>query len=458
MVTQNSRWLREAGTPGLVRERKSGTYYLRRNFSLGEGRTRQVLRSLKTKDKAEALRRFALETGAVQREIEQERRDDQGNRKGKRATPEDVARHWRERLAADDTSAEAALDSYLDERLGEPVGVKYDEAGDLAPVYDPEREAEVRRINGLVSGRVVPVAFHLDDFLAAKSISVRYVSRFKRATTLLAEWLATRRETDNIRAVSEATASAFSVHLVSLKLAPKTIQSLLGALGVYWKWLKVQGAVTGNVWTAAERPKDNSDDKRPFTDEEVATLLAGPANRTLAHAMRIAALSGMRLNEIANLTVADCAEGLMRIRRAKTKAGKRSVPIHSALTAIMEERTKGKEPDAFLFDEMKAPPSRGENGRGDKTGERFTDYRRSLGVDETPEGAKQSLVDFHSFRRWFITAAEHAGQPPHVISAVVGHKVARSSMTLSVYSAGPSLEQRRAVVESVRLPTRGSTA
>lgn len=453
MVTQNGRWQREAGTPGLVRERKSGTYYLRRNFSLGDGRTRQVLRSLSTKDKAEALRRFAMESGAVQREIEQERRDDQGNRKGKRTTPEEVARHWRERLATPDPTAEAAFDSDLDARLGDPVGEAYDDDGDLGPVYQPEREAEVRRIAGLVSGDIVPVAFHLEDFLAAKNISIRYVSRFKRAAALLADWLKDRRETDNIRAVTEATASAFSAHLVSTKLAPKTIQSLLGALGVYWKWLKVQGAVRGNVWAAAERPRDDGEDKRPFTDAELTKLLTGPATRTLADVIRVAALSGMRLNEIAGLTVGDCEDGVMKIRRAKTKAGRRVVPIHPDLSELVASRSKDKAADAFLFDEMKAPPSRGPNGRGDKTGERFTAYRRSLGVDDTPDGARQSLVDFHSFRRWFATAAEQAGQPPHLISAVLGHKLARSSMTLKVYSGGPSLAQLQAVVDSVRPPT-----
>jgi len=453
MVTQAGRWLRDPTTPqGLVRERKSGTYYLRRNFSMGEGKAKQVLRSLQTKDKAEALRRFALETGEVQREIEQERRDADGQRKGVRSTPEAVARHWQEKLATQGAAAEVAYDAEIEARLGDPIGVTYDEHGEEEPVYAPEREAEVRRIAGLVSGTVVPVGFHLDTFLAAKSVSPRYVSRFKRAANLLAEWLTEREEADNVVAVTEKTAHAFGAYLASRKLAAKTVQTLLAVLGIYWKWLKVQGAVKANVWTAAERPRDESEDKRPFTDAEIKTLMDGPASRTLRDLMRIAALSGMRLNEIANLTVADCQNDVMRIRRAKTKAGRRSVPIHSDLAEMIKSRTANKAAEDFLFEEMKAPPSRGMNGRGDKTGERFTAYRRELGVDDRPEGQRQSLVDFHSFRRWFATTAEQAGQPPHIISAVLGHKLARSSMTLKVYSGGPAMEQMRAVVESVKLP------
>lgn len=61
-------------------------------------------------------------------------------------------------------------------------------------------------------------------------------------------------------------------------------------------------------------------------------------------------------------------------------------------------------------------------------------------------------MDFHSFRRWFVTAAERAGQPPHVISAVVGHEAGRGGMTLGTYSGGPSAVQLAGVVEAVRLP------
>ena len=80
----------------------------------------------------------------------------------------------------------------------------------------------------------------------------------------------------------------------------------------------------------------------------------------------------------------------------------------------------------------------------------FTYYRRSLGIDDRRTGRKRSLVNFHSFRRWFITKAEQAGIPESTIATVVGHK--RQGMTFGLYSAGPQLEQLRACVEAVKLP------
>ena len=63
---------------------------------------------------------------------------------------------------------------------------------------------------------------------------------------------------------------------------------------------------------------------------------------------------------------------------------------------------------------------------------------------------RRSLVNFHSFRRYFITKAEQADQMEHIIAVVVGHK--RTGMTLGRYSGGPLLEQARRCVEAVRLP------
>ena len=88
--------------------------------------------------------------------------------------------------------------------------------------------------------------------------------------------------------------------------------------------------------------------------------------------------------------------------------------------------------------------------RSQKVVKAFTAYRRKMEVDDVPEGARQSRVDFHSFRRFFITKAEQAEKLPHFIEAVVGHK--RLGMSLGGYSGGPLRAQFRAVVESVNLP------
>jgi hypothetical protein len=72
-------------------------------------------------------------------------------------------------------------------------------------------------------------------------------------------------------------------------------------------------------------------------------------------------------------------------------------------------------------------------------------------VDEVVPGNRRSRVNFHSFRRWWITSAEQAGVQENLIAAVVGHR--RPGLSLGLYSSGPSLEQLRTAIEAVKLPT-----
>jgi integrase len=65
-------------------------------------------------------------------------------------------------------------------------------------------------------------------------------------------------------------------------------------------------------------------------------------------------------------------------------------------------------------------------------------------------GKRRSLVNFHSFRRWFTTKAERAGNRDTLIAAIVGHK--RAGMTLGRYSEGPEMRQAKRCIASVKLP------
>jgi integrase len=60
----------------------------------------------------------------------------------------------------------------------------------------------------------------------------------------------------------------------------------------------------------------------------------------------------MRIEEIYRLTVRDCKDGWFIIGRAKTAAGVRRVPIHSAFAGLVARRSQGKPGAAFLFHEV----------------------------------------------------------------------------------------------------------
>ena len=239
----------------------------------------------------------------------------------------------------------------------------------------------------------------------------------------------------------------------------KTANRKISAASAYWRWLMKRGHVEINPWVGQSLPKaprreDTDAGKRTFTDQEVSTLLSGETDQELSDAMMVAALSGMRIEEIYRLTVATCVDGWFNIKTAKTAAGVRRVPIHSGLVEILAWRAKGKTATGYIFHEAhSAKPGR---ERSMSASKRFGHYRQRVGVHDREPGQRQSRVDFHSFRRWFITKSR-AGFDRAVVAAIVGHQV--GNLTDDVYSGGPTLEVRRACVESVKLPTivqRGS--
>jgi integrase len=143
--------------------------------------------------------------------------------------------------------------------------------------------------------------------------------------------------------------------------------------------------------------------------------------------MRIAALTGARIDAICNLQVRDCQKGMFRFQPQKHEPdGMREVPIHSALRAIVSRRLKGKSPTDYLRHEL-ADRTDAAIPRSSPAVKAFGRFRRKLGIDERPNDKRQSNVDFHSWRRWFIWKAREAlengakGFTAWTVADVVGH-------------------------------------
>ena len=310
-------------------------------------------------------------------------------------------------------------------------------------------------------GKATPLLYNLNAWLGEGGQNGPYSERsqgqFRSDLQELAAWA----EAVGLPLTVEAfTRQAVGRYVQERLAAPganrATINRKISAASGYWRWMEKRGHAAGNPWVRQSVPKVRSaapgGKKRPFAPNEIARLLNGGADQELDDAMRVAALTGARLDAIYRLTVGACRDGWFVMPPQKKEPGPRRVPIHSALHEIVERRSEGKKPTDFLFHEP--GPLRAGRERSMAASKRFGHYRQRPGVDvhERPDGVRRSLVNFHSWRRTFTTLAEQAGQAPHIISAVIGHKEGRAGMTLGRYSGGPSDDQLRACVEAVRLP------
>ncbi|MDW9550734.1 DUF6538 domain-containing protein [Sinorhizobium meliloti] len=345
-----------------------------------------------------------------------------------------------------------AIEGYAEVLAGDPV-----EVGEHGhPVFEPERDALAMEFLAVAKGKRTPIDLHHKKYMSMSQVKPRTAADDKRALDYLKDWCARNGVSAHLQSMTRREAVRFCDDLPGLvgKTDPATLNKYVSRLSVYWSWLENRHEVDLNIWRGRrlKKPAQTTDQKeRPFTDAEMKTLLLGPAAQAMHDVMRIGALTGARLDPIVCLKVKDCQNGTFVFKPQKKEPGPRLCPIHPDLVEIIARRSEGKEDTDDIFPEWPGPKKSDTlRERSFKTSNQFTDYRREVGVDDQKEGKRRSLVNFHSFRRWFITKAEQAGQPESTIAAVVGHK--RKGMTFGVYSAGPLLEQARQCVEAVKLP------
>ncbi|MFT0893079.1 tyrosine-type recombinase/integrase [Pseudochelatococcus sp. G4_1912] len=367
---------------------------------------------------------------------------------------------WRQHISAEDEDP-TSFETFQDEGGNDieiPLNLSRDLLADRAEEIERrDGEDKAKAFVNIATGSATPLIAVVDKWLAEKVMKPRQMIDYRRAVSKFDRWLAESKLPVTVEKITRRIAGRYvTAAFVETEANPRTANKDISCLSSLWKWLEIKEYVSANIWTrqSLEEPEPTkATAKRPYTESEIEALFKGNPSPLLRDFMAIAALSGMRIEEIARLTVEEVAGGWFDITIAKTSAGIRKVPIHSALQEIIDRRTKGKEPTSPLFPELPVPQEGSAVERSQKVVKQFTNYRRKIGVDDVPKGARQSRVDFHSLRRWFITKAEQAGQQPHFIEALVGHK--RLGMSLGKYSAGPLKEQLRAVVESVRLPFSG---
>lgn len=314
----------------------------------------------------------------------------------------------------------------------------------------------------LATGRSTPLLHHMESWLVEGGprgrVKVHTADQYRADVETLRAWLEAQGIPATVEAVTRKVAGQY-VNSTLAGLNRATANRKISAPSSYWRWMIKRAAVESNPWANQSFAKSaavngREDSKRPFTDTEVAALLTGEPDAELADAIRLALLTGARIGELYGLTVQQCADGWFDIRAAKTRAGVRRVPIHPDLVAIVERRIAGKSPSEYLMHEPTVARRAGTKliegrTRAASVSKRFGRYRQTVGVHQNLEGTRNSLVDLHSARRWFITKAR-AGFDRAVVAAVVGHEA--GNITDDTYSGGPSESAKVACVASVRLP------
>jgi integrase len=204
--------------------------------------------------------------------------------------------------------------------------------------------------------------------------------------------------------------------------------------------------------------------KRPFSREELATILQAAPDGTLGDAIRLLVLSAVRAEELARMKVADLRlDGplpYIDLKGSKTAAARRLVPIHTDALPILIRRAKGKAGGDYLFHELPTPPEGSAMERGQPLTKAFGRLRLKLGIDPREPGARQADVDMHSLRRFAIASMRDAlnagatGYSMRTVAQLVGHDTGGLGLSVtSMYAGEEPLSAKAKAIGAIRLPT-----
>jgi integrase len=239
-------------------------------------------------------------------------------------------------------------------------------------------------------------------------------------------------------------------------LNPKTINGYLSNFSTFFSYLaKNVDGIDKNPFVGVSIAKNEMDSikRRPFTESEIKRLLAyKPLHGSEARVFRqdakwyvpIAVYSGMRLNEISEITLDSVkqVDGIwcfdLTSSDVKNMDSRRLVPIAQVildmglLRYVDKLRSQGK---SLLFPQIRVGKKKaGKAGWGDSISRWFNrTVLKNIGIDCDKEEKEKKSVVFHSLRHTFVSTCVKKGEQKHLIKRIVGH-AQDDEITLGTYS------------------------
>ncbi len=296
---------------------------------------------------------------------------------------------------------------------------------DIKSIYSDFKGSQSKQALLLQS---IDISNHLTDLSIKSQTEYRncwnsFVSSLSQSTTL-----------DSVRQSHiEQWKKTQTCSLTTMKKKLRLLSSCFGRLGhkVEQDWFKVV------VEKTPVRPK------RAISKEELAKLLRATESYKRSkdewkyYLPRIAALTGCRLNEIAQLRVCDVHLGnepTLNInddhddKKLKNSSSKRVLPVTAPLLNLLSELIAGRGKNEHLF----YLPYSKQNGYAGKPSKYFSELLKSLDIKG---------VSFHSLRHYVVTELFNAGVKEELIGSLMGHSVGKLT-TGKIYLSGFSYNNK----------------
>lgn len=425
-------------------QKRGSTYWLRRrvpqDLVAAYGKA-EIVKSLKTKDRAEAKRRLVNETYALEQEFDARRAEliapspVVNDAPAPAPAPAPAGMSRLQRMRGNSKQPKSLISVVLD--LSESLDQQLEERAQRRP------DAAAGNVARTVTERTGPKLSwgQLVELWAAERNPTQ---KTRKAHASIAKEFSEIRE--RVSGSTKADVLAYKEKLIAEGITAANLKTKLSRLKTLANYAHENGHIDNKIADGVRSPKPKTRSRVPYDDGSLQRLFSGPVHKGGARPAQgrgeaaywlplIALFTGARLEEIAGLLATDLVELTYQDesgseqrawffkfwpnpdsnRSLKNMGSERTVPVHPELVRlglIRYAMTQPQDGEAQLFPRLTAHAS---GKRAHKWGQWFGTYLR------TTCGITDKRTVFHSFRHSLKDAGRESGVPEELQRAIMGH-------------------------------------
>jgi integrase len=235
----------------------------------------------------------------------------------------------------------------------------------------------------------------------------------------------------NLSGLTPRDIASFRDKCLDAGKANKTANMAVKTLRIALNTARKQGMILSNPADAVEMLPEASVERKPFTREQIAGLLA-KADVEWRGMILISAYHGLRIGDAARLTWAnvDMERKSIRFfpqkRKRAAQAQEAEIPMHAdVLDYLLSLPLRSNKPDAPIFPKLSLKKATGRTGLSAS----FVGLMQKARIHREPglkkvkgEGRQVNKLSFHSFRHTSISEMANAGVSKERRMKLSGHK------------------------------------
>jgi len=260
---------------------------------------------------------------------------------------------------------------------------------------------------------------NLSGLSSAKTQFVSYLQEHGRASATILAYgndinqlinFLGKRAKKTVGQVEAEDIKAFKADLTAQNYTPMTVARKLNSVKTFFRFLASQGAINNNPAREIKQPKYQLAPPRILSKMEYRALRDVCRDDPRIYAIvELFLQTGIRISELANLTLDDLSESSLNIRAYESHAA-RSIPLNKAGNQALEKwlgiRPKSHSKALFIT----------------KTGRPFQVRNIRTALDRYLKLADIKDAKVNDLRHTFIAHQLKAGVPLVLVSKLVGHK------------------------------------